>query len=82
MVFQDMFIQGWFIFIFNVNWLVSDHDPNDLVGFRSFMGDEGWANRGESPATLGAVGIAMRSALPGNQGVAVFFFHIIWDHGV
>ena len=34
------------------------------------MGDEGWANRGESPATLGAVGIAMRRAPPRNQGVA------------
>ena len=27
------------------------------------MGDEGWANRGESPATLGSVGIALRHRL-------------------
>lgn len=31
------------------------------------MGDEGWAGRGESPATLGAVGIAMRT----NRGACI-----------
>eukprot|EP00435_Cladocopium_sp_Y103_P061344 s1402_g23.t1 len=42
----------------NELWFAAD----DLLTAGSFMGDEGWANRGESPATLGAVGIAMRNS--------------------
>lgn len=43
----------------NELWFAAD----DLLTAGSFMGDEGWANRGESPATLGAVGIAMRNSV-------------------
>lgn len=42
----------------NELWYAAD----DMLTAGSFMGDEGWASRGESPATLGAVGIAMRNA--------------------
>eukprot|EP00434_Breviolum_minutum_P004237 symbB.v1.2.003734.t1/scaffold176.1/size287750/16 len=42
----------------NELWFAAD----DMLTAGSFMGDEGWANRGESPATLGSVGIALRNA--------------------
>jgi len=45
------------------------------------MGDEGWANRGESPATLGAVGIAMRSAPQKPRCCRVVFSHIFGTMG-
>ncbi|CAK9051059.1 Uncharacterized protein SCF082_LOCUS28080 [Durusdinium trenchii] len=42
----------------NELWFAAD----DMLTAGAFMGDEGWAGRGESPATLGAVGINMRNA--------------------
>ncbi|CAE7473478.1 unnamed protein product [Symbiodinium natans] len=38
------------------------YGADDMLTAGAFMGDEGWANRGESPATLGSVGISLRNA--------------------
>lgn len=35
---------------------------DEMLTAGSYLGDEGWSNRGESPATLGAVGISMRNS--------------------
>ncbi|CAE7837109.1 unnamed protein product, partial [Symbiodinium sp. KB8] len=38
------------------------YGADDMLTAGAFMGDEGWAARGESPATLGSVGISLRNA--------------------